>query len=170
MADIQIYVLRDLTTKEIMGWSHDQFSIQSGQEEVEETIDESDFDRFNIKYRYTGGGIREINGKKFYRLNLSEDAIQHHPVNGNPRLDAGNLDYLTLSIQKEDIDGNDQISAEDNDRVYFTFSDGDGSLEYVDLINGAASGEIHASTTKGIMTITLESPDLATSIFVVETV
>jgi hypothetical protein len=171
MADIQVWALRDAATKQLMGWSLDSFEVQVGQEQVQETIDDADFDRFNIKYRFNpSSGDLEINGKTFYRLQITEDATQHNPITGVPQLDAGNTDYLTMTIQKEDIDGNDQTDPSDDDRIYLTFSGGDAEMEYVDLVNGAASGQIHASTAKGIVKIALASEDIADAEFSVETI
>ena len=171
MADIEIWVLRDSTTKELMAWSYDQFTTQAGQEQVQETIDDSDFDRFNVKYRFNSGtGDREINGKTFYRFQVTEDAVQHNSVSGVPQLNVGGSDFLTVTIQKEDIDGNDQTDAGDDDRVYLTFEGGDAEVEYVDLVNGAASGELYASTAKGVVKVTMISDDIADALFSVETI
>lgn len=171
MPNIDIWCLRDSTTKELMAWSYDSFVLQSGQEQVEETINEADFDRFDVKYRFnSGSGDREINGKTFYRLQVSEDASQHNSVSGVPQLNVGGSDFLTVTIQKEDIDGNDQTDAGDNDRVYLTFEGGDAEVEYLDLVNGAASGEIYASTAKGILTVTMISDDVADASLSIETI
>lgn len=180
MANIVVWCLRDTATKTLMGWSLDPFSVQIGQEQVQETIDEVDYSRFNTKYRFNRlSGDLEINGKTFHQLQIINDTIAHNPVDGSPQITKDGINYITVTLQKEDIDGNDLIGADDNDTVLIrptggipTIKDSAGSAEIsqVDLVKGTAQFRVYSDVNLSVVSITLMAENLKDGFMQVESV
>jgi len=180
MADVTLQVLRDITTKAILAYAYDEFGyVPSGQEQIEVTIDETDAPVFTKKYRFNSGtGELEINGKLWYALDVSDDAVAHNPVTSYPQLTKGGTNYITVSLQKKDHDGIDQTGAGNDDTIYVSAEGGDAypadtdgtPITSVDLINGAASFRVYSSTQVGTSVFRLLAEDIDDGRFGVESV
>lgn len=171
MANVTVYVLRDVATKAILAYSLDTLNVGAGQELQVESVPDVDVEIFTKKYRYnTGTGVLEINGIWYYFLELSDDAVAHNPATGLPQLDRGGVDFLTLTFSKKDIQGVYHTAVGDTDRIYLSVSNGEIEVPYVDLVAGVGSGVIYSSTVRGITTITLDAVDVASAIFKFESV
>lgn len=125
MANVQLWVLRVIATKEILASSFKQFTPIAGEEQNQETIPEEDIMIFLNKYTYNDSGTLIIDGKWYYLLDVSEDAGAHNPANGNPQLDVGGSAYLTATLQKKDRDGNSHTDGSDDDKIYLSAEGGD---------------------------------------------
>lgn len=170
MANINVYVLRNSVTYAIIALNRDGFVPGGGEDVAVESVPEEDVDIFTQKYRYDGLGVLEINGKRYYFLELSNDAIKFNASNGMPQLDVGGQDFLTLTFNKKDIQGNYHTAVGDTDRIYLTVDGGEGQVEWVDLVAGSGSGQIYSSTVRGLMKISLGAVDIVDNGFAVESV
>lgn len=170
MANINVYVLRDSVTYDILALNFDGFVPGGGEEVVVENVPEEDVPIFSEKYRFDGVGVLEINGKRYYFLELSDDAVQFNASNGMPQLDVGETDFLTLTFNKKDIQGNYHTAVGDTDRIYLTVEGGAGEVEWVDLVAGSGSGQIYSSTVRGLVRMGLGAVDIADTSFAVESV
>jgi len=171
MADVTVYVLRDSSTKEVKAYSYAEFEeVPSGQEQVGVDVPEEDVAIFADKYTFNLSGDLIINAKKFYTLNVSENASSHNPATGHPQVVIGGTNYFTVTIEKKDIQGTYHTGAEDDDEVYLTPSgvgatpknDVPEQINKISLVNGVATFRIYSGEELGETVITMQCATMAT--------
>lgn len=170
MANVDIWTLRVVATKKLIGWSHDQFDIQGGQEEIEVNVDEDDLPIFGIKYRFNPStGDLEINDKEYYILDFSDDASSFSPE-GIPQINVGGQDGFDLTVTKKDIQGNSHTSGSDDDTLNVQTEGGSASAASVDLVNGQVVIAIESGIVKGKARLYFEMDGIKSNIFEFQTI
>ena len=173
MANISLYALRVIATKEFLSYSPELITAGGGQEVVSISVPEEDFytDIISQKYRFNAGtGVLEIKGVSYYFLELSNNAVQFNPASGIPRLNVGGVDFFTLTVRKKDIQGNYHTDATDNDTIYVSVLNGDMADISFSLVNGVGTGDIYSGDVRGITTLNLEVVDIFPKTFTFETI
>ena len=173
MANITLYALRVIATKEFLQYAEGQISPGGGQEVVSFSVPEADYEQEIIfqKYRFNAvTGDLEINGLTYYFLELTNNAILTNPVTGIPQVNVGGVEFFTLTMSKKDIQGNYHTDAADIDAITISISNGDMGVASVSLVAGVGSGDIYAGTVRGTTIMQLEAVDMQAAIFQFETV
>jgi len=148
MANVDLSVLRDATTKAILSWGG-VYDPGANQEVVSVSIPEEDVTIFSSKYKFTLLGALIINAKQYYFLEITEDAVQHNPATGIPRLNKGGSDRFLLTLKKKDIQGNYHTDPSDDDLFYVGYAGGDAVAGGVDGVErGFKSDDVKSQIVK----------------------